>query len=679
MTTEEARANLRESLKSSLEKMRPPERLTVDGWADKFRRVRGGRWRTSRVEVARGPLQALTEPGVRIVTCMMSTQLMKTEVILNAIGRFAQLDPCPMLLVQPKDDTAQKFSKNRLAKMIRESPALKVVFGRSKGRDSSNTIMLKEFDGGRIMMVGANSPVNLASEPIRITLFDEVDKYPASAGAEGDVIALGEERLETYPTNSLSVRVSSPTIKGESRIETSYLESDQRKPHATCPHCDHVQLMEWERVSWTKNEDGVHQPETAAYYCSGCGVGWTEADRQAALKPGKIHWLQTATFYCCNHKHEPSTWDPNDHATRWDGSRAKCSECGKTHDHPHAGFWANKLYSPWRPLSEMVRKWLTAQSSPELLQVFINTQLAETFEDRGEVLESGTLLDRREAWSPIVPAGVGLLTAGVDVGQDRIECEIVGWGFDEESWSVGYLIFHGDPHQREVWDQLDAALLQPWESPQGQLYVAAACVDMGYATAAVEDYCAPRIGRRIWPIKGVETPESRKPVWPRKPKRSKTKRVEYYQVGVNAAKDLLHARLRVKQPGPGYCHFPLDRDVEWFEQLTAEKRVTKRKNNGASYKAWILPKGKRAEAMDCRNYAFAALRGLMSLNMNLNKVVMTVTGQTWQAPQVEAPEVPKPTPAEQPAAQTQPKPVPPSPAKPARKKMRVVKSKRLRR
>ena len=304
---------------------RPPERLDLDDWADKYRyinEVSREKFFTSVVEVARGPMKAVTETGVRTITVMCCTQLMKTEIILNTIGYFMHVDPCPMLVVQPTDGLAKRFSNVRLKQMLKATPVLRDKIEESGRRDSSNTMDHKEFPGGHITIVGSRVPGDLAMLPIRIVLLDEIDKYEESSGKEGDPIDLAEERMATYSANSLSIRVCSPTTAGLSRIEESYETSDKRKPFIACPHCGDRQIMAWSLVKWDKGDKGNHKPESAQYSCTHCGTLWSEGERLRALQT--IEWRQTADIICdyCEHANTPEKWKPTD--DKWQGVRAIC-------------------------------------------------------------------------------------------------------------------------------------------------------------------------------------------------------------------------------------------------------------------------------------------------------------------------------------------------------------------
>ena len=286
----------------------PPVRLSVADWADRYRHLAreagstSGRWRTSTVEAARGPMLAVTEPGVHVITVMCCTQLMKTALLENVFGFFAHLDPCPMLLLQPKEDAAEQFSKERVTPMVRASPVLRELVGTAKTRSAEETLLFKAFPGGFLALAGAGSPDNLARRPIRVLLCDEVDKYPVTR--EGDPIALAEERTATFGVNWLSLRACSPTVQDESRIAASYEDSEQRRASLACPHCQHRQFPDFIRhVEWRKDDGDRHHPETAALTCEACGVEWSEGDRLRALSTTR--WHQTRVFTCCGERQHP--------------------------------------------------------------------------------------------------------------------------------------------------------------------------------------------------------------------------------------------------------------------------------------------------------------------------------------------------------------------------------------
>lgn len=541
----------------------PPPDLSTSEWADAERRLSSeasaepGRWRTDRAPYQRGIMDAINDPQINQVVVMSSAQVGKTEFLLNVVGYHIDHDPAPMLLLQPTVDMAQAFSKDRLAPMIRDTPALKNKVQDSKSRSSGNTILHKTFAGGHITMAGANSPASLASRPVRIVLADEIDRYPLSAGAEGDPFTLAKKRATTF-WNRKIFAVSTPTVKGVSRIEALYEDSTKEQFCLPCPSCGEYQPLRWRNIIF----------ESCSHACEECGSEHTQDE-----------WHR-----------QRGEWIPQaEHANT-------------------RGFHLNELLSPWRRWSEIIADFKQAKKSPETLKTFINTSLGETWEEEGETVDGDGLLSRRERYAAQVPEGAVVLTAGVDVQDDRLEVEVVGWGEGEESYNVDLRVIRGDPEGATVWADLDAVLNQTYEHESGnRLHIAATCVDSGHCTQQVYDYCKTRLHRRIYAVKGAGGAGRPIVSAPSKKRSGRSKRnVDLFTLGVDDAKGLIYSRLRICEPGPGYCHFPLERDEEYFAQLTAEKVVTKF-IRGFPKKEWVKTRP-RNEALDLRVYALAALR-----------------------------------------------------------------------
>jgi phage terminase large subunit GpA-like protein len=605
---------------------------------------------------------AVTEPGVHVLTAMVCTQLMKTALIENIVGYHAHLDPCPMLLVQPKDEAVEAFSKERIGPLIKSTPVLRKLIGSKKTRSAEETLTYKAFPGGFLAMVGAGSPDNLARRPVRITLYDETDKYVVTR--EGDPIGLGDERQATFP-NYLSVRACSPTIEGESRIETSFMEGDQRQASVACPHCGHRNFLEFFRhVEWHTDEDsGIHDPKSAAIHCEACGAAWSEGQRLNAL--ATTRWHQTRSFLCCGHHQDPlatyeEAWkapdadraaDPVAVAWDWWASdrhavyRARCSQCGTwAVDNEHASFTAGKLFSPWPKDAppKQAAKWLAAKNDPDQRVVFDNTQRGRPHKRHSSKdLKAEELAARAEHWAGEVPDGVGVITAGADTQDDRVEIEFVGWGANEESWTLGYVVVPGDTSSDAFWqEQVDPQLLRSFRRADGREFaIEAVCLDSGgHRTQEVYRFSKARLGRKVWAIKGAsERSGQRAPVWPTvKPTNRTRAQFKPIVIGTNAAKDTVRARLSLTEPGPGYCHFHAKRELGWYEQLISE-RLSLKIVSGKRYTVWECPKGKANEAADVRVYAYAALQGLIHFGMRLNDVTEERSNR-WIAP--TAPEEP---------------------------------------
>ena len=512
-------------------------------------------------------MDACSDPNIQEVVVMAGAQLGKTEAILNIIGYHIHHDPSPILVLQPTLDMAQAFSKDRVASgLIRSTPALRDKVKDPRSRDSGNTTLHKVFPGGALTMVGANSASGLASRPIRLVLCDEVDRYPTSAGTEGDPIQLARKRSATF-WNRKIVMVSTPTNKGASRIEEAFEQSDQRRFHLPCKHCHHEQVMKWANVRW---ED---DPDTAAYMCEGCGVLWSDSDRRWSIRNGT--WIAAKPF------------------------------------NGIAGFAINGLCSPWTPLTDGVKDFLAVRKNPEQLRVWTNTYLGETWEDAGEQIDDYDLAERREVIETI-PEDVMFLTCGTDVQDNRLECSIIGWGRDDESWVIEHITLYGDPSTPQLWSALDSVIFKTYDTVNGrQMGIRATCIDSGgHFTNAVYQYCKKHTGRRVFAIKGVGG--EGKPAAGR-PSKANVAKCPLFPIGVDTVKSLLFARMRIDEPGAGYIHFSDRLNEEYFRQLTAEKVVT-RFHKG--FKKRVFEKIRaRNEALDCMVYSYAAY-AILGINVN---------------------------------------------------------------
>jgi phage terminase large subunit GpA-like protein len=616
-------------LKNCCKLMAPPPEMTVSQWADEHRilsredSAEPGRWSTARMEPMRAIMDAFNDSSCEEIVLMKGTQIGFTAVLGNILGYIIDLDPGPVLLMQPTKAMAEEYSKARLAPMLRDTPRLKGKVKEAATRDSGNTILNKEFIGGRCAIIGANAPAEIASRPIKIVLCDEVDRYPLSAGTEGDPMKLAEKRQETF-WNRKRFKGSSPTVKGQSRIERDYAASDQRKFFVPCHACGSLQTLRWENVKWdrlTEKEGRAHQPHTAHYQCESCGELWTDAQRWDAISKG--HWEATAPFRGV------------------------------------AGFHLSQLYSSWVKLEKMVTEFLTAYGKlpgthPDvnLMQVFTNTCLAETWEEKGETVNDVSLMARAEAYGPDdLPDVVRFATAGVDTQGDRLECQIIAWGPNEESWVARYEVIQGDPAQKAVWEELDKIIAEPLSTASGRLVrVKATCVDAGgHHAAQVHAYCKSKPGQRIFPVVGMAGP---KLIWPKRLSRGKHGSV--YGIGVDTGKDAVYGRLKIPQrelaetaSNPGFVHFPIcdeqlgtgGIDSAYFAQLTSEKVMTRYKM-GKPYRVWELPPGKRNEALDTFVYALAA-RMAVPINLRTNRAIADVDAEVVKT----TPEVSKELPA----------------------------------
>ncbi len=373
-----------------------------------------------------------SHPAQRVVV-MAGAQIGKTECGNNWIGYVIHRAPGPMLMVQPTVEVAKRVSKQRLAPMIEATPALRERVAESRSRDSGNTVQVKEFDGGVLIITGANSSAGLRSTPIRFLFMDEVDEYPGDLDGQGDPVELAEKRTSTFARRKILL-TSTPTIKGLSRIEREFLESDQRRYFLPCPKCGHLDYLAWRgpehhRIEW---EEG--RPETAHMVCGGCGERVEEHHKTEMLTRGE--WRATA-----------------------EGD-------GRT-----VGFHLSALYSPvgWKSWGQCAAEFLKAKEDPFRLKTWVNTVLGETWEERGDSVEVGrswrasnVIPPRcRTVWACSWPRWTSRATASRSV--------VKGYGAEEESWLIAFTQIHGDPAQEAVWLELEKFLgadFRPRERPQ---------------------------------------------------------------------------------------------------------------------------------------------------------------------------------------------------------------------
>jgi phage terminase large subunit GpA-like protein len=572
--------------------LKPDPWLTVSEWADRHRMLSSraaaepGRYRTRRTPYMKDIMDALSpsHPAQRIVF-MKAAQVGATEAGNCFIGFIIHQAPGPALAVQPTVELAKRNSRQRIDPLIEESAALRERVKPARARDAGNTMLSKEFAGGILIMTGANSAVGLRSTPARYIFLDEVDAYPASADEEGDPVTLAEARTLTFAHRRKVFLVSTPTVRGVSRIEREYEASDQRRYFVPCPHCGHEQWLKFERLRWEKG-----RPETAAYHCEGCEAPIAEHHKTAMLEAG--------------------TWRPTTEAV----------------DPSTIGFHLSALYSPvgWLSWERIARGWEMAQGSDEAIRAFRNTILGETWVESGEAPDWQRLADRREAWpAGTVPAGGLFLTAGADVQKDRVEIDVWAWGRGLESWLVDHLVIEGGPGDPRCWQQLTDLLGRTWSHASGQpMTIARLAIDTGFETSAVYGWARSVGFAQVAPVKGVEGFNRASPVtgptYVDATVAGKRLRrgARLWTVATSTFKAETYRFLRQDRPTreqlaagvpcpPGTIHLPDWADGEWLKQLVAEQLVTVRNRRGFTRLEWQKLR-ERNEALDTRVYARAA-------------------------------------------------------------------------
>lgn len=564
--------------------LKPPKLQTVSEWADNNRVLvsesssRPGRWRTDTAPYQKEIMDAFTQAGVWQIVIMAGAQVGKTELELNMMGRAIDIDPGPMLFVQPTDGFAEDFSKRRVAPMIRACGVLQSKVYEAKSRDAGNTIMMKTFPGGSIAFTGANSPTELAGRPVRYVFMDEIDRFPKSAGTEGNPLELAERRTETFRHNRKIVKTSTPTVKGASNIEKAYMNGTQEEWHTECPHCKAFSFIRFENIKFDKEE-------------------YTDLNGEKNYRVHNVRW-------CCPIcKGETKEYDTKRCPAKWVQKKPEALEEGIR------SFRINAFMSPWSSWTDICRSFLRSHDDPELLKVFVNTVLGETWEVRDRAGAPEALYARREIYNAEVPTGVLVMTMGIDTQDNRLEYEVVGWDREEQSWGIEKGIIPGRADAQEVWAEIDNLLDREWKLKNGmKMRVLASFMDSGgHFTQEVYAQCAKRTNKRLFAVKG----EGGDKPYVRLMKRDSGKdKATKFIIGVDSGKEAIMYATSIDEPGPRYMHFPKDYsrgyDLEFFRGLISEKMVLHRRQ-GQTVINWEKTY-ERNEPLDCRNYARGAYK-----------------------------------------------------------------------
>lgn len=608
--------------------LKPLPKTSVSEWADTYRYLSAGvssepgKWRTERAEYQRAIMDAFTEPGVHCVVVKSAAQIGKSDIMNNVIGRFAHLDPASIMMIQPTVDMAQDYSKSRIAPMIRDTPVLSSLFydvkragdKTAKTRDGNNTILSKFFPGGRLVMCGANSPAGLASRPVRILLADEVDRFPESAGNEGDPVDLASKRMTTF-WNYVMGLFSTPTIEGDSRIEIEYNAGTQEEWQHQCPNCSEWHLIRYldmiTNAEEHRDKSGRRQVivHGVKWRCPDCGFEFTEQQMRNAKQ----------MYVARNPK------------ALFNGIRS---------------FFINAFTSPWIGWNDIMREWMEAKGNPEREMVVVNTRFGESYHEQGAFEDETIFLRRREAYGAELPDGVLLLTAAVDTQDNRLEYEVCGWGAGEESWGIRKGIILGQPDWESTWSELDKILEHVYRFKNGTgLKIVRTFIDSGgHYTGHVYRYCEKNFIKQRFAIKGY----SNRPGIPLNYKIGKASgtKIPLVILGVDDGKQQVMNRLAIKSPGAQYMHFPLDEDQEglqnrgydeiYFKGIMSERKV-KIRRYGSIREIWQPTKGVRNEPLDLRVYNLGCM---LSVNPQWDEL-QTIMKQPAQEAAVRK-EPPKP-------------------------------------
>ena len=591
--------------------MQPDPVESIDEFADAHIKLPShsavpGDWETDRTPFLREIMQCLSpHHPCREVALIKPTQIGGTQLAVNWLGYTIARSPSAFLFCEPTKELAKNLSEGKVEPMLTDSPIFRGLVQDVRARDSKNRTLSKRFRGGFVHFIGTNSAVGLRHASAPRIVMDEVDAYLFDVDDEGHPCKILEKRAAAFFFYKL-FKLSTPGVADRSMIEPAYEAGSRGRYHVPCPFCFHLQPLEWANLVFTF--DGVKIPDRAAYKCAGCGEliperykVWMFADR------GREGVL-----------------------ARWVHERP---------DHPVRTFHLNLLYQPFGwgyPWARLVKDFLEANEKAKAgdvrdLKTFTNTVLAETWEEQGEKADADLLYQRREVYEAPCPAGVLVLTAAVDVQDDRLEAEVCGWGIGEESWSIAYGIFKGSPSLPQVWLDLTEWLQRSWtHADEVAMRVEAVSVDTG-GHHTKEAYRFVRNYRGLaFAIKGSNQPGA--PIVPIRRPKHRHFRLDLHHIGTIAAKDTLFPRLQLAAPGPGYLHFPLHTDAaatpfrqtmavlprpgiphdhalydqEYFAQLAgSEKRV--KYERGIEVGSFYKKTRSRNEALDIKVYNLATL------------------------------------------------------------------------
>jgi phage terminase large subunit GpA-like protein len=539
-----------------------------------------------RTPYLQGVMDAFLDPDIEEIVFVKSTQVGGTETMNNIMGYIIAQDPSPTLVVYPTLTLAEFTSKNRVQPMINLCPVL-----REKYQDYDSKVLELQFDGMYIILSGANSPASLSSRPIRYLLMDEVDKFPVYSGKEADPRSLARERTKTFAFNKKIFQTSTPTRKSGPIWQEWENADDQRRYYVPCPHCGYSQTFKFKQIKWPKTAKKPEEVRYTAYYeCEQCQGIISDGHKPGMLKAGQ--WV---------------------------------SEKG-----PHTrvtAFHINAIYSPWVRFGDVAAEFVKSKDSPELLMNFVNSWLAEPWEQTEVKMNSDIVLERQSEYEEgIVPDGAILVTGGVDVQKNCFYWTIRAWGVSMTSWNIAHGV-------ADTWDDIEKIMNLPWKNRYGRIYQVNLCaIDSGDRTDEVYEFVAYNQEWAV-PVKGSSNPlTSRYRISTIDKVDSKAHGLRLYLVDGSQYKDMISGRMK-KPNGPGSWMVYKGCDRDYAEQICAEEKVIE-KRGGRDVEVWRLKSSHASNHyLDAEVYAALAADLLHVRYLNAN--------QTPGTPQ------PQPKPAEQ--------------------------------
>lgn len=551
-------------------------RMNLLEWSEKYRilsresSANYGKFKA--MSYQREPMEKISDNKTRKIVLLWASQLGKSEMINNTIGYYITQEPSTILFVLPNEIDAEDYSKRRLAPMFRDTPSLLKLIN---DKDANNTILIKNFKGGNLALVGSNSVSKLASKPIRILLVDECDRCEATK--EGDAVKLAEKRTITF-NNRKIILSSTPTLKGSSRIINEFENSDQRYFYVPCPACGYEQILKFENIVFQRDENNQLINDSVFLKCVECGTLHDETTKNRMVQQG--------------------VW------------RAK------NPNSPNVGYFLNALYSPFYTLKDIVNDFLDSKDNQSKIQTFINTIKAQAYEPPSVSFSQDLLINRCEDYTiDTLPNEINFITAGVDIQDNRIEINFAGFASGLECYNIAHITVWGHTQQATVWDNLYKELTRTFTKlDNSKMQISIALIDSGFNASKVYEFC--NLNKRFVATKGLsEASLKAEFINPIKLHNSGCK---FTNIGTFKGKSELFRLLSIKEHGDGYMHFSSHYTQRFFDQLTAEKlqKITNKK--GYDTLQWVKIKD-RNEAIDL---CVLNLAGAKILNQNTKKRVI---------------------------------------------------------
>ena len=562
--------------------LRPPEKLTVSQWAERYR-VLGessnfkGRWNNTVTPYLVGIMDAFQDPYIQEINFCKSTQVGGTEAMLNMLGWCITESPATAMIVYPSDDLAKTVSKSRIRPFLEKTQAIAERY-----RPKASKELELRLDGMTIYLRGSNSPSKLASIPVKYLFFDETDKMEGATKKEASPYSLARERTRAYANSKKIVTISTPTLKTNYTWTIHENADEQRRFFVPCPHCGKEILFVFSQLKFDKDEKkemGVRErAATAVYICPECGGKITDKDKYSMLQKGQ-----------------------------WKAENKKCAGRAKS-----VSFWLNALYSRFLTWADIAEEFLASKDDPERLQNFVNSWLAEPWEDTRLKTSSELVLEcQTDTEEFIVPDWAELLTGGIDVQENCVYWTIRAWGDHMTSQNIA----HGQYASREeVEDVMNLEFKKEDGTP---MIVNLVLIDSGDQTDTVYDICADNSEWAL-PVKGANKElMTHYKISTVNKANSKANGMRLVTVDGDKYKDMIAARLRRRQ-GRGAWMVYAGCDEEYAAQVTNEHKVNVKTQNGATKKKWI-PKTSRPNNhyLDAEVYCFAAadMMGVRTLHL----------------------------------------------------------------